>query len=268
VTETNYAVSPGEYIKEWLQENRYTQTLLAKKSGISLKHLNQVVNARVRLTESVAFKIAEATNLSAVALMRYEAAYRSDLRRLGDHVAPRTSYSVAGVRRYGIRCENCDQTYYRCSKSLFEAHAGPCCDECEMEDMHDVPSLAEQRQLEEARQAELDADWLAQHSLLAVQGQGREGDNSPRPAPPDPEVVRLERLVDTLNTRLSKVKAYLKFVEGRGHALPTIQVSLHPSKKRTDPRVKHLRKASLSHLFARQRRREAANLASYGPEYF
>lgn len=66
----------------------------------------------------------------------------------------RTGYTVNGIRRQGKRCANCNMTWQSCSKRLWEQKKGPCCEACEEEETHDVPSLIEAVQLQEARDAE------------------------------------------------------------------------------------------------------------------
>jgi hypothetical protein len=183
---------------------------------------------------------------------------------------PRTAYTLGGTRRSGTRCGNCNMTYYSCSKKLWELKKGPCCEECEQEDMHDVPSLAELREQEQAREAVAVADWLTQHSFFAASKQGDQRGPEVRqlPAQPPLDAAHLAYQVDVLRTRLAKVKAYLKYIEGRSRTGPTIEVAVHPAKKRTDPRVKNLRKATVNHRHNRQRQREESRYANWGPEYF
>lgn len=66
----------------------------------------------------------------------------------------RTGYTVKGIRRQGLRCANCNMTWQSCCKKLWELKKGPCCEACEEEETHDVPSLVEAVQLQEARDAE------------------------------------------------------------------------------------------------------------------
>lgn len=67
----------------------------------------------------------------------------------------RTAYTVDGITRKGLRCESCNTTWYKCEKSLWQDRKGVCCAECEAEDTHDVPSLAEMKQLAEVRELNL-----------------------------------------------------------------------------------------------------------------
>jgi len=87
---------PGQRIKAWLKENGMTQTELARRMGISLKHLNQVVHGKVSLTPDMAWKLQEQTGITARSWAIMEAVYRTDLHRtaMGETVTE-TNYAVA-----------------------------------------------------------------------------------------------------------------------------------------------------------------------------
>ncbi len=56
---------PGETLKEiYLADYHLTITELALKTGISRKHLSNIVNAKVPITTSVALKLAKCFNTS------------------------------------------------------------------------------------------------------------------------------------------------------------------------------------------------------------
>lgn len=88
---TDYAVAPGEYIEEWLEDEGMTQTEAAKRLGISRKHVNRVI-AGARLTEDLAQALEIVTGTPARRWLQIEAQYRADVQRLAleDRLARRT----------------------------------------------------------------------------------------------------------------------------------------------------------------------------------
>lgn len=82
MSKTNYAVSTGSFIDEWLEENGMTRTELAQRLGVSRKHISQLVAGKVPLSYEVAEKLELVTGVPARVWNGYEAVYRSDLTRL------------------------------------------------------------------------------------------------------------------------------------------------------------------------------------------
>ena len=83
---TNYAVAPGEYLKEWMEDNEsgITQLELASRIGVSRKLVNGILCGRDPITEETAIKLERVTGIPTDAWLRYEAKYRSDLARIHD----------------------------------------------------------------------------------------------------------------------------------------------------------------------------------------
>jgi plasmid maintenance system antidote protein VapI len=170
MTERDYAVAPGEWIKEWIEDNKTTPADLATSAGISLGWLRKVLKGEVKLSKVIALRISTVTSpdLRAENLLMYEEKYQADKRRLEIGKAAqeredqagtaRTAYAIEGVTRRGLRCSDCGATWAACSKKLWEQRYGPCCEQCELEDTHDTISHAEAKQLQEAR----DAEWEEQ----------------------------------------------------------------------------------------------------------
>ena len=82
MTETNFAVPPGDVLAEWLDENDMTQTELAARLGRSVKHVNQVVNGVASLTSDVARELDTVTTIPAKFWLRMENTYRLDKARI------------------------------------------------------------------------------------------------------------------------------------------------------------------------------------------
>lgn len=74
--EPDWAVHPGEVLLEMLEERGITQANLAARCELSVKHVNQLCNGKVRLSAPVAVKIERALDARcALLLMRMQAAH-------------------------------------------------------------------------------------------------------------------------------------------------------------------------------------------------
>lgn len=84
MTESNYAVAPGEYLAEWLDDSDTTQQEAATKLGCSRKQVNDLVHGRAPVTAETAIKLERLTGVPADSWLRFEARYRHDLAQLRD----------------------------------------------------------------------------------------------------------------------------------------------------------------------------------------
>jgi HTH-type transcriptional regulator / antitoxin HigA len=80
--ETDYATPPGETLRELLEERGMTQRELARRTGLSPKHVNRLLQGLVPLSPDVAQRLELVTGTPARLWNRLEANYRSDLERL------------------------------------------------------------------------------------------------------------------------------------------------------------------------------------------
>ncbi len=80
----NYAVAPGEYLAEWLEDERFTQQQLADRLGWSRKRVNEIVGGRAPITAEAAIQLERVTAIPVDSWLRFETAYRADLARLHD----------------------------------------------------------------------------------------------------------------------------------------------------------------------------------------
>ena len=79
----NYAVAPGEYLKEWMDENGdITQEALSRRVGISRKTLNEILNGKATVSESTALRLEKVTGIRASVWLRHEAEFREEVARL------------------------------------------------------------------------------------------------------------------------------------------------------------------------------------------
>lgn len=84
MTTTNYAVAPGEYLEEWIDEQGLSQQRVAEMLGCSRKQINDIVHGRAPITQDTAMRLERVVGIPAVSWLRYEAAYRANLARIAD----------------------------------------------------------------------------------------------------------------------------------------------------------------------------------------
>jgi HTH-type transcriptional regulator / antitoxin HigA len=107
MTATNYAVAPGEYLEEWIDEQGLSQQSVADLLGCSRKQVNEIVNGRAPVTNDTAIRLERVVGIPADSWLRYEAAYRADLARISDqenlaaHVDEIDPNAVAYLRSLG-----------------------------------------------------------------------------------------------------------------------------------------------------------------------
>ncbi|MGH3008600.1 MAG: XRE family transcriptional regulator [Gaiellaceae bacterium] len=79
--EPDYAVAPGRTLRSTLQELGLTQADLAERTGISQKHVNQIIQGVAPITPDTALRFERVTNVPARAWNLLEANYRGRLVR-------------------------------------------------------------------------------------------------------------------------------------------------------------------------------------------
>jgi len=80
--DTDYAVPPGETLLELLEERGMSQRDLARRTGLSPKHVNKLLHGLVPLSADVAVRLERVTGVPSDFWNRREAGYRSDLERI------------------------------------------------------------------------------------------------------------------------------------------------------------------------------------------
>jgi HTH-type transcriptional regulator/antitoxin HigA len=80
--DTDWAVAPGETLQELLEERGMSQRELARRTGLSPKHVNKLLQGLVPLSAEVAMRLERVTGVTANFWNRLEANYRSDLERI------------------------------------------------------------------------------------------------------------------------------------------------------------------------------------------
>lgn len=84
VYQPDYAVPPGETLRSTMADLGMTQADLAARSGLSLKHINQIAQGIAPITHETALLLEKVTGVSARAWNSLEATYRDRLARLED----------------------------------------------------------------------------------------------------------------------------------------------------------------------------------------
>ncbi|MGO1971601.1 MAG: HigA family addiction module antitoxin [Propionibacteriaceae bacterium] len=84
MTTTDYAVAPGEYLEEWIEDQGLSQQRVAELLGSSRKQVNEIVNGRAPITNDTAMRLERVVGIPARAWLKYEALYRADLARIAD----------------------------------------------------------------------------------------------------------------------------------------------------------------------------------------
>jgi HTH-type transcriptional regulator / antitoxin HigA len=79
--EPDVVLPPGDTLSEVLDEAGMTQAELAKRTGLSTKHINQIVNGSAPVTPETALLLDRATGVSARVWNNLEVAYREQLSR-------------------------------------------------------------------------------------------------------------------------------------------------------------------------------------------
>lgn len=79
--ETDYAVHPGEFLRDWMQERGRTQQELAQDMGVSRKYVNALLGGG-NLSPDMAARLALVTGYSADWWLKVEAQYQADKARI------------------------------------------------------------------------------------------------------------------------------------------------------------------------------------------
>lgn len=84
MTTTDYAVAPGEYLEEWIEDQGLLPQQVADLLGSSRKQVNEIVNGRAPITRENAMRLECVVGIPAKTWLKYEALYRADLARIAD----------------------------------------------------------------------------------------------------------------------------------------------------------------------------------------
>ncbi|WP_410659897.1 HigA family addiction module antitoxin [Amycolatopsis sp. lyj-112] len=99
---------PGEILKEQLDEQRVSQADLARRAGLSTKHVNQIVQGVVSLSPDIAVRLERATGVSAETWNQLEAVYQThqsaleDERKLAGEIGWVGKFPLAFLAQMGV----------------------------------------------------------------------------------------------------------------------------------------------------------------------
>ncbi|MDK9342145.1 ImmA/IrrE family metallo-endopeptidase [Propionibacterium freudenreichii] len=82
ISQTDYAVPTGDFIAEWLEDNGMKPAELARRTGVSRKHVSKVL-AGAPVSASFATQLEFVTQIPAERWLALESLYRADVVRLG-----------------------------------------------------------------------------------------------------------------------------------------------------------------------------------------
>lgn len=81
----DYVSSPGATVADLLEEIGMTQTELAERLGVSLKHVNQVVKGAASISAELALGLEKVFGISAAFWLNRESLYRADIARQNEN---------------------------------------------------------------------------------------------------------------------------------------------------------------------------------------
>jgi HTH-type transcriptional regulator / antitoxin HigA len=82
--EPDYAVPPGETLADVLEDRGMSQAELARRTGVSAKHINMILKGSAVITPDTALKLERVLNIPARIWNALEANYQGHLSRLGE----------------------------------------------------------------------------------------------------------------------------------------------------------------------------------------
>lgn len=82
IARTNYAVAPGEFVAEWMEDNTISLSDMSEHMDITERNLIDLIDGTAHLTDSLATKLETVTGIKARIWLSYESTYRADKVRL------------------------------------------------------------------------------------------------------------------------------------------------------------------------------------------
>ncbi len=102
-----YLVAPGDTLAEMLEERALSQTELARRLGVSLKHINQVVNGAVPISADLALALEKVLGVTASFWLKRDALYQAEIARreeqrdLADEVEWAERFPISELKKRG-----------------------------------------------------------------------------------------------------------------------------------------------------------------------
>lgn len=82
IAQRNYAVAPGEYVNEWLEESETTAPDLAFKLGVSESYVHALLAGEIPVSDALADALATLTGIPVKSWRAFEEMYQKDKARL------------------------------------------------------------------------------------------------------------------------------------------------------------------------------------------
>jgi HTH-type transcriptional regulator/antitoxin HigA len=104
----DYIVPPGETLAEILEERTLTQTELARRLGLSLKHTNQIINGVASISAEVALGLEKVLGVSAAFWLNRDALFQAELARqeeqqdFGKDVGWAQQFPISELKKRGL----------------------------------------------------------------------------------------------------------------------------------------------------------------------
>lgn len=82
IAQRNYAVAPGEYIQEWMQEHDVDRHNVAWQLGVALTYVDQLLAGKIALSDDTCAALEKLTTIPVEQWERLDAMYWKDKARL------------------------------------------------------------------------------------------------------------------------------------------------------------------------------------------
>ncbi|WP_336249128.1 ImmA/IrrE family metallo-endopeptidase [Stomatohabitans albus] len=95
ITRLPYVVTPGDVIKEWIDEEGINAAELSRRLGVSRKHVSELLRGKTPLTHQMAISLEHVTGVPARIWNQHEAGYRADLAHIEAREALLPQWEIA-----------------------------------------------------------------------------------------------------------------------------------------------------------------------------
>jgi len=97
----DFVVSTGDYVQEWMDDHSVNGAELARRLGVSAKHVSELLNGKAPLSQTLSIALADVTGVPARIWNLYETAYREELARRA--AEERYAEQFDAARRFPLR---------------------------------------------------------------------------------------------------------------------------------------------------------------------
>lgn len=91
----DYVIATGDFISEWMADEGVNAAELARRLGVTRKHVSELLNGKAPLSHRIALALERVTGVPARIWNQYESGYRSSLARREEDEALRGQYDAA-----------------------------------------------------------------------------------------------------------------------------------------------------------------------------